>query len=335
MEILQSKKITLPDVYFIQDRKDIKDIPIGVPFIYGDSTTKDKVVKLLEYEVLYKAALKSGYPFNFKKILSEHGYDDILYLGYGESIFMEYSSEESFNGDHEIELVSIKDSRGMFEAFTKDCSAYVNMDKLKDLNVFPVWLEKIEDAVSTNVHNFAVFNPNMYNKKLDGMYGGVDMVSPGKNLIIIDISGSIPRAVSSTCLTLAKSLAETFYSDLIITGSISTLYNYEELHTLDVNSIYETNGENNDQVYFKELVSKDSREYKTAIVFGDNDSPCSSWGKKGERTISIKDGRELCNWKIDKLISFHTKGVKNTAAYADWFSPLETERIDDWVKYLR
>jgi len=334
MEILQSKKIKLPDLYYIENREDIKDLPIGVPFIYGDSITKSKIIRLLEYEVLYKAAIKSGYPFNFKNILRDKGYNNLISFDYGDSIHMEYSSEVSAGVDYDIDSITKEDSKGMFESFVEDSAAYVDLDKLKDLNVFPVWLEKIEDAVSTNLHNFAMFNQNMYNKKLDGMYGELELISPNKNLLIIDISGSIPRAVSSTCLTLAKSLAETFYSDLIITGSISTLYAYEDLHKLDVNTIYETNGQNNDQVYFKELLTSDERHYKTAIVFGDNDSPCYNWGQSGAKTISIEEGKEICKWKIDKLISFHTKGTKHIAAYADWFTPTETEKIEDWVKYL-
>ena len=77
----------------------------------------------------------------------------------------------------------------------------------------------------------------MYNKKLEGMYGALDLVSPSKNLLVVDISGSIPKGVSSTLLALSKSLSETFYADLLITGSKSTLYAYEELYKLeDLNS---------------------------------------------------------------------------------------------------
>jgi len=92
----------------------------------------------------------------------------------------------------------------------------------------------------------------------------------------------------------------------------------------------------NDQVYFKNLVSEE-KSYKTAIVFGDNDSPCHAWDNdfnKLTKTISREDGKKLCKWKVDKLISFHTKGIKHLAAYGEWFSPLEEERIDNWVKYL-
>ena len=97
----------------------------------------------------------------------------------------------------------------------------------------------------------------------------------------------------------------------------------------------------NDQSWFKKLLTDDSRSYKTAIVFGDNDWPGYAWNnrfnsKNGK--ISEKDGKELCLWKIDKLISFHTRSreghLAETAGYARWFEPEDTEHIKDWVKYL-
>jgi hypothetical protein len=348
MKILKSKKLDLPQVFFVSDRSEIKDVPIGVPFIFGDASMEYKLVKILEYEVLYQAAVKSGYPFNFRQILLDNGYKDLKYYGYGDSAYMDYSTGSDFDGmcdyDLNIKLSKLGDSiEGMFKEYLNDSSAYVDLEKLKGLNVFPVWLNTIEEAVHTNIHNFSVYNPNMYNKKLEGMYGSLDLSSPSKNLIIIDISGSIPKAVSSTCLALAKNLAETFYADLMITGSKTTMYEYENIHTLNIETIYEENGMNNDQVWFKKIVSQDERSYKTAIVFGDNDSPCNAWRNtkskfilKGatETQISRGDGKKLCKWKIDKLISFHTRGTDHIAAYGEWFEPIETERIEDWVKYL-
>jgi len=333
IKLLESKKIRIPKVYFITDREDIKNLPIGVPFIFGDKKMEKHIVNMLIYEVLYQAAIKLGYPFNFKKILKDNGFLDITDFSYGDSMYMEFTTDGLINEDGTLEeFEKLENSEEQFKAFVKDSAVYVDVTKLKELNVFPTWLDVIEKAIETNIHNFAVFNNNMYNKKLEGMYGGLELTNPNKNLIIIDISGSIPRGVSSTCLTLAKNLVETFYADLIITGSISILYNYEEIHLLDIETVYE-NGQGNDQAYFKKIVSADDRHYKTAIVFGDNDSPCYSW-THGDNSISIEQGKELCKWKVDKLISFHTKGTDHLAAYGTWFSPKEEERIADWVKYL-
>jgi hypothetical protein len=339
MELLKSSKFKLPTLYFISDRSEIKDLPIGIPFVFGDEKDKRYIIRVLEYEILYQRALLTGLPFNFKKILRDAGFDDMQDFWYHNTIYMDYKTEgydeEDFNLEEKLD--TIEKNPYLFKEFIRDSSVYVNIQKLKDLNVFPVWLDKIEKAIETNIHNFAVFNNNMYNKKLEGMYGSLDLTSPDRNLIIIDISGSIPKAVSSTCLTLSKNLAETFYADLLITGSKSTLYPYEELHTLNIRTIYNENKMDNDQVWFKKLVTSDKRHYRTAIVFGDNHSPCDSWYNefnKNTKKISREDGKKLCQWTIDKLISFHVDGINNTAGYADWFEPTEIEKIPNWCEYL-
>lgn len=339
MKLLESKKFNLPKVYFVTNREELREIPPGIPFIYGDESMEPHLIRVLEYEVLYQEAIKSGFPFNFRKILKANGYKGLQDFHFSHPVYMEYTTEGLDFDDVDLEKSFDpidKDVRS-FERFVKDSVAYVDIQKLKNLNVFPVWLKTIEKAVHTNIHNFAVFNNNMYNKKLEGMFGSLDLVSPKKNLIIIDISGSIPKAVSTTCLTLAKNLAETFYADLLITGSKSTLYEYENLLELNIDTIYEENGMDNDQVWFRKLVTADERKYKTAIVFGDNHSPCYDWRNKYNKdtnTISRKDGKKLCKWTIDKLISFHTDNSSTIAGYADWFEPEETEYIADWVKYL-
>ena len=337
MELLTSKKFKLPIIYFISDREDIRKLPVGVPFIFGDSSIKSQIVQILEFEILYERALATGLPFNFKQILLDAGYKDLKDFWYGHTVYMDYVTEEDETGREFEEFPTIGDDTTLFREFVKDSSVYVDIRKIKDLNVFPLWLDKIEDAVKTNIHNFAVYNPNMYNKKLEGMYGSLDLVAPDRNLIIIDISGSIPKAVSTTCLILSKNLAENFYADVLITGSKSTLYPYENLHELNVTTIYEENGTDNDQIHFKKLVTTDVKSYKTAIIFGDNHHPGYCWRNdwnKGAKTISDEDGKKICKWNIDKIISFHTESTKYIAGYGRWFEPKEVEKISNWVKYL-
>jgi len=203
--------------------------------------------------------------------------------------------------------------------------------------VIPTWFGDIEEAVKENILNSITYNPNLYNKKLDLCAGAVDLTTPEKNLIIIDISGSIPRSISEAVLLLSKTMSTQFFADLIITGSKSTLYDYSEVDALDVKKVYEENGMDNDQVYFRDIV-KQYRKYNTVIIFGDNHSPCMSWRNTYNlktKDILPKDGQEICKFEVKTIYSFHTTSNKRLAGYGDWFSPSKVVHQENWVSYLR
>jgi hypothetical protein len=182
MKLLESSRVKLPRVYFIQDKKEIKDIPIGIPFIYGDVSIENHLIRILEYEVLYLAAIRSGYPFNFRKILLEKGFRDLENYGYQKTCYMEFVTEGIINTDPEdIDLRLFDSNRGKeLSDYIKDGSVVVDMAKLKELNVFPLWLNTIEEAITVNIQNYSLYDTNLYNKKLDGIYGDITMSSPKK-----------------------------------------------------------------------------------------------------------------------------------------------------------
>jgi hypothetical protein len=333
IKLLESRKFKLPQVLLVTDKEDLKTLSIGVPFIFGDESIEPYLIRLLEYEVLYTSALKTGYPFDFRKILLENGYDDITNFDWHETVYMDYTTEKVLEGDVEDSRTIDDKSGNTFKKFVKDSSCYVDIGKIKALNIFPTWLNTIEEAIKTNIHNFAVFNSNMYNKKLEGMYGGIELTSPKRNLIIIDISGSIPRAVSTTTLTLAKNLSETFYADILITGTISTLYLYEEVYKLNIDTIYEINGMDNDDIHFRKLIFGNKKQYQTIIAFGDNHTHLGDWSGAG--TISEKYCLEKNNWEVEKIISFHTTSNKELAGYCRGFDCKNIINIDNWVSYLK
>ena len=334
MEQLKSKKFRLPVIYFVSSQDELDELPVGIPFIYGDIKDKGYFIKLLEYEILYAAAKATGYPFNFLKILKDNGYD-LKKFSFTEDFYFN-PSFDSHNLEEILkkgDLSSFTEESGIkLSEFAKDSAVYVDIEKLKQLKIIPTWMNNIEDAVRTNIANFVTMNPNMFNKKLGGMYGGIEMSPPARNLIIIDISGSIPRGVSSTCLTLAKHLVTSLYADLMITGTRTTLYPYENISSLNIDRVYNENGMDNDQIYYKALVTGEVKRYKTVIAFGDDHSPCDRWN--GGHFITEETGKKINLWEVEKVISFHTHNHGRVAGYARWFTPKETEHIKDWVKYL-
>lgn len=337
MELLKSKKFKLPTLYFVDDREKIKDIPIGVPFIYSNKKNKHRIIRMLEYEVIWQKAIKSGFPFNFRKLLQEAGFKKVNFQNFCGNTYIDHKD----TGDYDIDVIEVEEKKlykngdsALFDELVEDCSAYVDINVLKQLKVFPTWLTNIEKAIETNVHNFAVYNPYMYNKKLDGMYGSIDIQSPNKNLIVIDISGSIPRAVGTTCLTLAKHLVETFYADLMITGTETYLFPYEEIQSLDIEGLYSSIGRGNEAKMYRALVTGEPKKYTTAIVFGDNHSPCDCWNFN--RTIGRDDAKKICTWTVEKMISLHTTSNTIRAGYGDFFDVgNNVEYVKDWVKYIK
>lgn len=331
MKLLQSRKFKLPVVYFITDRGDIKKLPIGVPFIYGDKSIEESLIRLLEYEILYQSALKTGYPFNFKKLLKDEGYNDLIDWGYQITPLLDYNTDENYNINSSTTLQYL-DNQDIFKKFVKDSSVVVDIQKLKNLKIFPVWMDNVEKAITVNINNFAVYNPLMYNKKLDGMYGALELSSPQKNLLVIDISSSIPKAIGTTFATMSKHLAESFYCDIIFTGRDTIFIPYEEIYKMDIEEIYNIYGNNQECKEFRKIITRDLKKYNTCIVMGDNHSVCDKWG--GEKKISKKDGQKLNKFEINHLICFHTTQEDTVPGFADWFTPNTVEHIKNWKKYL-
>lgn len=353
MELLKSKRgIPLPSLFFISDREEIKNIPIGAPYFFASEELKENVIRLLEYEVLFEKAKSSGLPFNFHEKLIEAGFNDEIEINSKVSLALPDSAENKLNVNREHLSVYVSKS-----------NYYVDIGLIKSLNIFPKWLPVLEEAISANIHNYATFDTNMWNKKLEGMYGGLVLKAPNRNLICIDISGSIPTQVAMVCLTLAQNMAESFYADILITGGTSVLFEYEFIQDMDMNKIYREVGRNNDQVGFKKLLTSSEREYNSLIVFGDEDAPGSPWSGSGMTSqeyemlgqVSDEEGKKLNKWKVKKIISFHAgvkgqitneegereytgeyeSGNERLAGYGRWFQADEIVKIKDWVVDLK
>lgn len=338
IKLIQSKRIQLPIVYLIENDEDLKELPFGIPFMRGAMSNYRKFVQVLEWDVLWKAAQESGLPFNWHKILKKHKFKTWT----DAKAYTPFIKKESSLSKEEIEAIkaegtpdgSVKTST---DELLNDASYKVNIELLQDLNLIPSWYSDVEKAISENVTNSIVYNPTLYTKKLDMPLGDFEYGKIEKNVIIIDISGSIPSSVSSTTLVLAKTLSEKFYADLVITGSKTTLYEYNIIDTLDIDSIYTENGTDNDQAWFKKVVSE-PRNYKSAIVFGDNHHPGQRWRNtfnKKTKYISDEQGKEICKWKVKEILSFHTHSVDYIAGYARWFDTKKVRKIEGWVKDIK
>jgi len=134
MELLTSKRFKLPVLYFISDRADIKKLPIGVPFIFGDKKIKSQVIQILEFEILYQKALSTGLPFKFKQILLDAGYNDLKDYWWNNTVYIDYATGEGDESAWFEEMKSIDEDATLFQQFVKDSAVYVDIRKIKGLN---------------------------------------------------------------------------------------------------------------------------------------------------------------------------------------------------------
>ena len=329
MKLLQSKRVSLPIIYLIENDKDLSKIPLGIPFIKGSLLDYDEYIQLLEFEVLLRSALASGLPFDWKYILEENGYKN-LYTTKAFSEQCVYINDEStVTIDKTLNPVAKSVS---IEDFIADISYQVDLECLKNLKIIPVWFsEKIEDAIKSNILSSITWNPGFYNKKLNDVSGAISLTTQNKNLIIIDISTSIPKSIAKACLLLSKTMSTQFFADLLITGARSGLFDYSQVDSLDINQVYKDYGQNNECKDFRAILSE-YKVYDNVIVFGDNHSPLDNWGS--EKKISIKQAKDICKFKVNKIFSFHTTDKNKLAGYAEMFDCSNIEHIENWVKHL-
>lgn len=334
IKLIQSPRLQLPIVYLVETQKDLLTLPLGVPFIRGKLNEYDNCVQMLEFEVLWKSMKATGFKFKWEEILARNGFKNTWKYGIAKSsgCLEVFESDEDWREAGKIDgKVKLENPDEVVDIshHLNEISYKVNIDVIKELKLLPSWLDDIEKAISENILNSVTYNPALYTKKLGLPLGGVEFNTARKNLIIIDISGSIPNGIAGTMVSIAKTLVEQFYADIVITGGKSVLYEYDKIDQLNATKIIKELGRNNDQKYFVNLV-KEPRKYKTAIVFGDNDYPGYKWST-GDRKIEVNDGKKLCKWEVDEIISFHTHDNTRIAGYGCWFNTPKVTHIDNWV----
>ena len=199
----------------------------------------------------------------------------------------------------------------------------VNFDRLAELKILPKWLEDLRTSVETNIIDEVVFDPTAFNKQLGLNIGAAGRKSNMKNLLILDVSGSMPRGVVKTITNLAKLMSKKFYADIILTSGRTILIDYEQVQESDIIELAKISGNGNEGKMYRAII-KQSKEYNTVISFGDDDSP----GQYDSSTNSTE-----CNFKVHTLYSLHTNGndTNNVTGYSKWLKPEVTHIVKDWI----
>ena len=237
------------------------------------------------------------------------------------------ANDERLFGHDVSEVGAMPTSKLDIETYVGDMSSYVNLEVLQRLRLMPAFIGDILDCVRTNIGNGTYWSEG-YNKRLGLPVGRYDSARQLRNLIILDVSGSIPRGISATMLTLVDTLRTQLSADLIITSDISRFYPMgEELPTPQ--ELRDKFSYNNESKEFFKILQRNIRghHYGHVISFGDHDTPDYWWGKcSGEY--------DLQGITVDHVHHYHTcvngwYGDMKTG-YAKWCHMLPKKPIESY-----
>ena len=194
-----------------------------------------------------------------------------------------------------------------------DISSSVDIEVLQKLNLLPKFVGDIADCIKSNISSSMHWTEG-YNKKLGYPLGKFASKKELPNLLIIDISASIPDGVAATMLTLADTLREQCNAELIITSRRSGYYPIGSVLP-DVQTLRNYYGRGNEGAEFFAILNKyiAGREFGHVISFGDYDNPGAAYHwRYNDKPLS-----NLANTKVHAVHHYHTF-TKDETGYARW-----------------
>lgn len=319
--------LELPRLYIAEDRKDVQLAKKqGIPFIKW-TEGKDALLKQL-----LRPALEKMFPgIKWNKVLGKRKEfkSKIVHVpGNDEDDPITDCYSNGHVSKDTDETVAIADSKRYFKGsnesaqpmetqydiadYVGDLSSSVDIDCLMELKLLPTFVGDIVDCIHKNINNNMHWTEG-YNKKLGLALGKFNSPRELPNLIILDVSGSIPRGISATMITLIDTLREQCNAELIITASISKYYALgDKLPSPE--QIREDFGYGNECDQFYKILKRYvfGREWGHVISFGDNDCPERCW----EQNESIDDMDKSAT-HVHIVHHYHTTRKEQTG-YAMW-----------------
>lgn len=352
MKVLKIGNIPLPEIVVVEPR-DIVGINTckenGLPYIIW-SGSKEDLIKVVLYPTL-----KKMFPYiNWEKIFSipsrkrnsiivhrDHIQDNKTIIDTpGEDCYHKYDDETK-------DTVSIADEYNYFDGGAKvlnnidlddyigdECSQ-VNIETLQELNLLPSFIGDISNCIKKNLVN-NIWTEG-YNKKLGVPIGNFNATNEAKNLMILDISGSIPRGIAATMIALIDTLRTQANADLIITASHSEYYPLgSQLPSPE--DIRKSFGLGNECAYFCDILSQHilGKTWGNIIVFGDNDCP-EMFSHPGEtdKLKTVKNNK--AGTVVNALWNYHTQSrrVCGYGLWAEYLTPKENIHYNtDWCNFI-
>lgn len=219
------------------------------------------------------------------------------------------------------------------EDYIGDLSSSVDIEALQKLGLLPKFVGDITDNIKHNVSQSMRWTEG-YTKKLGYPLGKFNCKAELPNLVIIDVSCSIPDGIAATMLTLADTLRSQCNAELIITSARSGYYEAgSELPKLQ--TLRDYYGRGNESAEFLRILQDHvaGREFGHVISFGDDDNP--GWKKLDEGTL--QPWMSMSGTKVHAVHHYHTM-CRNQTGYARWVHEccpdVDAEYDIDWCTVM-
>lgn len=215
------------------------------------------------------------------------------------------------------------------DTFVGDLSSSVNIDTLLQLHLLPQFIGDMADCIRTNILNGHQWREG-YNKRRGLIVGNNDVAAQKRNLIIADISASIPDGISHTILQLLRTMSTQCNADLIVTGRKSYYWRMEdEFPTPEEMRKMIPRG--NEGRMFNRILKDNiaGHDWGHVFSFGDYDAPGRWSGTKVP----------LPGTTVEEVHHFHTWAHGACTGYALWTRDLlirPVEHFDcSWCQFIK
>lgn len=231
-------------------------------------------------------------------------------------------SLDGFKENREVDEVPL-------DMFVGDLSSSVNIDTLLELHLLPQFIGDMADCIRTNILNGHQWREG-YNKRRGLIVGNNDVATQKRNLIIADISASIPDGISHTILQLLRTMSTQCNADLIVTGRKSYFWKMEdEFPTPEEMRKMIPRG--NEGRMFNRILEDNivGHEWGHVFSFGDYDEPGRWTCKKVP----------LAGTSVEEVHHFHTWAAGARTGYALWTKNLLVKPVEhfdcSWCKFIK
>jgi len=250
---------SFPDLFICKDDADIALAQKhGLPYLVWKDDDHDKLIKLVLFHIVSKQ-------------FPEIDWAKAWGLTKNDLEFCRDGNVCVTGGDEETEVHEYN-----IDDYLVSNDAKVNIEELEGLHLLPKFLSDIADCIRTNITDYTW--KDGLNKKTGLWIGNYIPQEEARNLIILDISHSIPVGISSVMLRLIDTIRHKCDADLIVTGMTSYFWSIdEELPTPQ--QIRDKIPRSNESEMFQNILRDRiaGKHWGHIISFGDDDCPTWSY----------------------------------------------------------